>query len=152
MKLETTLRDSIDGPYQMDLKPLTLEGIWLTNQMGLVTAAGTHRELTNPIIGRDFVAGLLEDRKTTGYFRKSTLRQIELLPPNDSSVALCFSRKTLAEQLQLISYPRLATLTYRESKSTSGNFFILGVARGFMISDQIYNPAIPIAALSQVEI
>lgn len=149
MKLETTLRNSSALPIAP--RPLGLESLWLTNQIRVVTSQGISRELSSPMVGRDFLSGLLEDSKTIGFFRKSTLRLIEPRIPEGESGSVVFTRKTLAEQLQLLQFPTVANFVYRDGElSTSA--YLLGAARGFLICDQIGQPVIPIAALGQIEI
>lgn len=151
MKLETTLWDSNPQNRATEMKPLLLESLWLTNQIRVISNSGIYREVSNPVIGRDFVSGLLEDERNVGFFRKSCLREIEFGIPTNSSYPLIFTRKTLAEQLQLQQFPALANYSYRDSSSVF-SAMLLGAARGFLVRDFVGQPVIPIASLAQIEI
>ena len=61
---------------------------------------GTTRELAYPKLGRDLLAGILEDGKAFGVFRKSTLRSVEFAnQPELSSDRLEYTRRAIGELL-----------------------------------------------------
>ena len=114
---------------------------------------GSCRELASPTLGRDFLAGNLEDEKTLGVFRRSILRSVEFethtgLP----SRALEYSRKAIGELLASGQFPALARVGYLEPGAQPQQLRLIGVNRGFLFTDYLQNPAIPIAALGSIEL
>jgi hypothetical protein len=114
---------------------------------------GSTREITHPKLSRDFVSGILEDSKTKGYFRRSCIRSMEFLnDQNDDLPKLCFTRKALGEQLMEIQFPGRFRVSYREGPATFQKVLVVGIFRGFLVTDSELNTAIPIAALGAIEI
>jgi hypothetical protein len=123
------------------------------NLVRLQLLDGSCRELAAPTLGRDFLAGNLEDEKTLGVFRRSILRSVEFetqmgLP----SRALEYSRKAIGELLASGQFPALARVGYLEPRAQPQQLRLIGVARGFLFTDYLQNPAIPIAALGSIEL
>lgn len=114
---------------------------------------GSARELTSPILGRDFVSGLLEDGQTKGHFRRSFLRSLEFALIDDlDSPIIVFTRQTIGELLQKLSFPRDIRYRFQEERANFQKCRAVGVARGFLVTDYHLNPAIALAALSALEV
>lgn len=123
------------------------------NTLRLQLADGSRREITHPSLGRDFVSGRLEDAKSQGFFRRSNLSSVEFL--FDESIALpelLFTRKTIGEQLLEIQFPAEVRICYREPSIRPQKVISVGLFRGFLVTDFHHNPAIPLSALSTLEI
>lgn len=123
------------------------------NSVRLQLLDGSNRELTAPTLGRDFLAGNLEDEKTLGVFRRSNLRSVQFetrigLGPR----ALEYTRKAIGEFLASATFPASAQVSYRELGSQTQNLRLIGVTRGFLFTDCLQSPAIPIAALGSIEL
>ena len=123
------------------------------NLVRLQLLDGSCRELAAPTLGRDFLAGRLEDEKTLGVFRRSILRSVEFETQTGlPSRALEYSRKAIGELLASGQFPALARVGYLEPRSQPQQLRLIGVARGFLFTDYLQNPAIPIAALGSIEL
>ena len=123
------------------------------NVLRLQTLDGNCRELSKPKLGRDFVAGTLEDNQTLGIFRLSTLRSVEFAHTSDTPVSfLEHTRRTIGELLANEKFPASAIIGYLEPTGAVQQVRLIGVVRGFLVTDFYQNPAIPIAALRSVEL
>ena len=123
------------------------------NLVRLQLLDGSRRELAAPTLGRDFLAGRLEDEKTLGVFRRSILRSVEFETQTGlPSRALEYTRKAIGELLASGQFPALARVGYLEPRSQPQQLRLIGVARGFLFTDYLQNPAIPIAALGSIEL
>jgi hypothetical protein len=108
---------------------------------------------SDPQLGRDFLAGTLEDGKSLGVFRRSILRSVDFyLDPEVNSQALQHTRRAIGELLSGQHFPAQARLGYLEPGSVVQRIRLIGVARGFLFSEYHQNPAIPIASLGTVEL
>lgn len=134
---------------QIDLGSLTSK----CNLIRLRLLDGSSRELVNPKLGRDFLAGTMEDGQALGVFRKSILRSVEFANEMDlSSHLLELTRRAIGELLAGKQFPALARIRYLESQAAEQKVHLLGVIRGFVVTDFYTNPAIPIAALGSLEL
>jgi hypothetical protein len=123
------------------------------NLVRLQLLNGSSREFTNPQLGRDFLAGTLEDGKSLGVFRRSILRSVEFaFEPELASQSLQYTRRAIGELLASQQFPSLAKVGYLETEAPVQKIRLIGVARGFLFTDYYLNPAIPIAALGQIEL
>ena len=123
------------------------------NLIRLQLLDGSSRELTAPTLGRDFLAGNLEDQKTLGVFRRSILRSVQFeTHHNVATRALEYSRKTIGELLVSRQFPALAQVSYLEPRDHPQQLRIVGISRGFLFTDFLQNPAIPISALGSIEL
>lgn len=123
------------------------------NLVRLQLLNGACRELTNPRLGRDFLAGVLEDGGSFGVFKRSILRSAEFVfQPELSSQLMHYSRGAIGELLARQSFPAQAKLGYLEPESPVQKIRLIGVARGFLFTDYHQNPAIPIASLGSIEL
>ena len=123
------------------------------NLIRLQLLDGSSRELTAPTLGRDFLAGNLEDQKTLGVFRRSILRSVQFETQNSVATrALEYSRKTIGELLVSRQFPALAQVSYLEPRAHLQQLRIVGTSRGLLFTDFFQNPAIPIAALGSIEL
>lgn len=123
------------------------------NLLRLQLLDGNCRELTNPELGRDFVAGTLEDNRSLGIFRQSVLRSMQFASqPDLVSDAIKFTRLGIGELLTNRSFPAQAKIYYLESGKAVQRVGLIGVSRGFLFTDYYQNPAVPIAALGVIEI
>jgi hypothetical protein len=123
------------------------------NLVRLQLLDGSCRELVCPTLGREFLAGRLEDDMTLGVFRKSILRSAQFEHQNTlESRDLEFSRRAIGELFTNEEFPALARVGYLEPKTQLQQLRLLGVARGFLFTDYYQNPAIPIAALGSIEL
>ena len=123
------------------------------NLVRLQLLDGGCRELAAPTLGRDFLAGRLEDEKTWGVFRRSILRSVEF----ETQIGLEtkpmeYTRKAIGELLASGQFPALARVGYLEPRSQPQQLRLIGIARGFLFTDYLQNPAIPIAALGSIEL
>lgn len=114
---------------------------------------GSNRELTSPTLGRDLLAGNLEDEKTLGVFRKSIIRSVQF----ESQIgletkSLEYTRKAIGEFLANTQFPTLVKISYLETRTQPQQLRLIGISRGFLFTDFLQNPAIPIAALSSIEL
>ena len=76
------------------------------NLIRLQLLDGSSRELTAPTLGRDFLAGNLEDEKTLGVFRRSILRSVQFETQNSVATgALEYTRKAIWEILVSRQFP-----------------------------------------------
>ena len=123
------------------------------NLVRLQLLNGSCRELTNPKLGRDFIAGNLEDGKSLGVFRRSVLRSVEFAVVSEQSAqALEYTRRAIGELLTSQLFPTQAKLGYLEPDSPLQKIGLVGVARGFLFTEYYQNPAIPIASLASIEL
>jgi hypothetical protein len=123
------------------------------NLVRLQLLNGSSREFTDPQLGRDFLTGTLEDGQSIGVFRRSILRSVEFaFEPELASKILHYTRKAIGELLVTQQFPSMAKLGYLENEGPVQKIRLIGVARGFLFTDYFLNPAIPIAALGQIEI
>ena len=123
------------------------------NLVRLQLLDGSSRELTSPTLGRDFLAGKLEDEKTLGVFRRSILRSVRFETQiGVESKALEYTRKAIGELLVHGQFPALAQVSYLEPKTQHQKLRLIGISRGFLFTDYLQNPAIPIAALGSIEL
>jgi hypothetical protein len=123
------------------------------NLVRLQLLDGSSRELTSPTLGREFLAGDLEDEKTLGVFRRSILRSVQFeTHHNVATRALEYTRKAIGEMLVSRQFPALAQVSYLEPRVHLQQLRIVGISRGFLFTDFLQNPAIPIAALGSIEL
>lgn len=123
------------------------------NLVRLQLLDGSSRELTAPTLGRDFLAGNLEDEKTLGVFRRSILRSVRFETQTGVTTrALEYTRKAIGELLVSRQYPALVHVSYLEPRNDHQQLRIVGISRGFLFTDFLQNPAIPIAALGSIEL
>jgi hypothetical protein len=114
---------------------------------------GSTRELHSPVFGRDFISGVLEDSRTRGYFRKSSIRSVEFLTDDQIDLPeLSFTRKAIGEQLLELQLPAQFRISYRDGNTRSQKVRVVGLYREFLVSDFYLNPSIPLAALSLIEV
>ena len=114
---------------------------------------GSFRDLVEPKIGRDFLAGILEDHQTLGVFRKNLIRNVEFVSTKDlESGVLEYTRKTIGELLTNIRFPTLGRLEYLDPFGSSEQITVLGVAKDFLLIDTYRNQAIPISSLAVIEL
>jgi hypothetical protein len=123
------------------------------NVVWLQLLDGSSRELSTPTLGRDFLAGNLEDEKTLGVFRRSILRSVQFeTQVGVVTRTLEYTRKAIGELLASRQFPSLAQVSYLEPRTKPQQLRIIGISRGFLFTDYLQNPAIPIAALGSVEL
>jgi hypothetical protein len=123
------------------------------NMVRLQLLEGSCRELVSPTLGRDFLAGSMEDEKTLGVFRRSILRSVEFETQTSVTTrALEYTRRAIGELLASGQFPTLARVGYLEPRAQPQQLRLIGVARGFLFTDYLQNPAIPIAALGSIEL
>lgn len=114
---------------------------------------GSTREIIRPKLSRDFVSGVLEDSKTLGFFRRSCITSVEFLNSEQVDlVELTFTRKSIGEQLLEIQLPAEFRIRYRDQAAGYQKVQVVALYRGFLVSDYYHNPAIPLAALSAIEV
>ena len=114
---------------------------------------GRFRDLVEPKIGRDFLAGTLEDHQTLGVFRKSLIRNVEFVSTKDlESGVLEYTRKTIGELLTNIRFPTLGRFDYLDHFGGSEQVSVVGVAKDFLFIDTYRNQAIPISSLAAIEL
>jgi hypothetical protein len=123
------------------------------NLVRLQLLDGSSRELTSPTLGREFLAGDLEDEKTLGVFRRSIFRSVQFETQIGSTTrALEYTRKAIGELLASRQFPALAQVSYLEPRTKPQQLRLIGISRGFLFTDYLQSPAIPIAALGSVEL
>jgi hypothetical protein len=123
------------------------------NALRLQLPDGSSREITHPKLSREFVSGRLEDSKSQGFFRRSHIRSVEFLSDELSKLPeLVYTRKTVGEQLLEIQFPIQLKVCYRELANRPQTLIAVGLFRGFLVTDLYQNPAIPLAALSAIEV
>ena len=129
---------------------------WLMSNSNLLRVQlrdGSFRDLVEPKIGRDFLAGILEDHQTLGVFRKSLIRNVEFVSTKDlESGVLEYTRKTIGELLTNIRFPTLGRLEYIDPFRSSEQVCVVGVAKDFLFIDTYRNRAIPISSLAAIEL
>ena len=124
-----------------------------SNLLRVQLANGATRELTEPVLGRDVVAGILEDGITKGFFRYSQVRSIEFMQDLDLvSDCLATTRRTMGELLAKELFPRTLAFAYQADGGNPQRATVTGVYRGLIFTDFANSPAIPIAALALVEL
>lgn len=123
------------------------------NLVRLQLLDGSSRELSAPTLGRDFLAGNLEDGKTLGVFRRSILRSVQFETHIEVATrTLDYTRKAIGELLASRQFPALAQVSYLEPRTKPQQLRLIGISRGFLFTDYLQNPAIPIAALGSIEL
>jgi hypothetical protein len=127
-------------------------GISQATLLRIQLLSGSLREVTQPLIGRDFVAGLLEDGLTSGFIRKEAISSIEFSVQSRSSIRLVWTRRTLGEQLREISFPTSALVQFRDFSSKPQRLQLIGCIRGFLVLDYPNKPTVPIKAVSLLEL
>jgi hypothetical protein len=111
------------------------------------------RQLSNVLLGRTFVFGLVEDNSSWCLVRTSFVRSISFLTSQSlSSSKVSWSRKTAGELLASLDLPASAYLQFREKPETTQQLVVEGVSRGFIATDSYRHPHIPLAAMSYLEI
>lgn len=123
------------------------------NSLRLVLLDGTAREITQVKIGRDFVCGLLEDGKSLGFLRKTHICTMEFYTDqNQKQARITWTRQAIGELLPSSYFPTSALVQFRHDVGKPQRVPLLGAARGFLVTDYIQNPVIPIASLSYLEL
>ena len=123
------------------------------NLVRLQLLDGSSRELTSPFLGREFLAGNLEDEKTRGVFRRSILRSVQFeTQVGVVTRTLVYTRKAIGELLASRHFPALAQVSYLEPRTKPQQLRLIGISRGFLFTDYLQNPAIPIAAIGSIEL
>jgi len=123
------------------------------NMVRLQLLDGSSRELTAPTLGRDFLAGNLEDETTLGVFRRSILRSVQFETQiGVATRTLEYTRKAIGELLASRQFPASAQVSYLEPRSKLQQLRLIGISRGLLFTDFLQNPAIPIAALGSIEL
>lgn len=113
---------------------------------------GSQREVTVPLIGRDFVSGLLEDGLTRGFIRKESITSLDFTMQSHSNIRLVWTRRTLGEQLREFNFPIRALVSFRDVVSKPQRLQLIGYARGFLVLDYPNRPLVPVAAVSAIEL
>jgi hypothetical protein len=123
------------------------------NTLRLQLPDGSSRELTHPRLSRDFVSGRLEDSKSQGYFRRSSLSSVEFYFDEQNDLPeLSFTRKSVGEMLLEFQFPASLRVCYRESPLEPQKLIAVGLYRGFIVTDSPQNLSIPLGALSIIEL
>jgi hypothetical protein len=123
------------------------------NVVRLQLLDGSSRELTDPTLGRDFLAGNLEDETTFGLFRRSILRSVKFETQGGVATrTLEYTRKAIGELLASRQFPAVAQVSFLEQRPKLQHLRLIGISRGFLFTDFLQNPAIPIAALGSIEL
>jgi hypothetical protein len=123
------------------------------NTLRLVLPNGSSREITHPQLSRDFVSGRLEDSRSQGFFRRSHITSVEFLSDELSNLPeLVYTRKTVGEQLLDFAFPVQLRVCYRQLADRPQKVIAVGLFRGFLVTDFQHNLAIPLAALSAIEV
>lgn len=126
---------------------------WTINTLRIELPKTSIREITHPRLSRYFVSGILEDQKTKVYLRTSCIVRVEFLHDEEINFPeLSFTRKTIGEQLVEVGFPAELKVQYRNSKGSVQRVRVLGLFRGFLVTDSQLSTAIPLAALSIIEI
>ena len=111
------------------------------------------RELSRVRLGRTFIFGLLEDNSSWCLIRMSSVRSLVFLEnPSESEPQVCWSRKTPGELLSSLELPASGKIQFRDQSSPMRQIDVLGVSRGFIVSDSHRKPHIPLAAISYLEL
>ena len=114
---------------------------------------GSSREITHPKLSREFVSGRLEDSRSRGFFRRSQITSVEFLSDELSDLPeLVYTRKTVGEQLLEIEFPAQLRVCYRQLADRPQKVIAVGLFRGFLVTDFHHNLAIPLAALSSIDV
>jgi hypothetical protein len=140
---------------ELQQKPFSFLSLQIAscNLLRLRLLDGNSRELTNPELGRDFVAGTLEDNRSVGVFRQGVLSSLQFVSESELvSDAMKFTRIGIGELLTNRAFPALANIYYLESGKSVQRIRLIGVTRGFLFTDSYQNLAIPIAALGVIEV
>ena len=130
--------------------PQTPEG---ASGVRLSLAQGLTRELTMVKIGRFFVFGLLEDRRSWCLIRLSSVLALTIQTQNkDPASSVNWTRRAAGELLTSVGLPARATVGFRESPQTKVDLIVLGANRSLIKTDSHLMPLIPLQAISYLEI
>jgi hypothetical protein len=123
------------------------------NGLQLELIEGVTRELTTVKIGRIFVFGMLEDRRSWCIIRLSGVRAIRFQIQNlDPGSSVSWTRKAAGELIASLDLPTRATVSFREQPKDKVDINLLGATRSLLATDCYLMPFIPIQAISYLEI
>lgn len=114
---------------------------------------GITREITHPTLSREFISGVLEDSKTQGFFRSSSIQSLAFLSELENDLPeLVHTKKSVGELLLQMHFPTECRVYFRDGERTFQKVRVIGLYRGFLITNPQPGLAIPLAALSALEV
>lgn len=114
---------------------------------------GVVRELGDPQLNLDYLAGVLEDRKTFGIFKLSMISQVEFTSTcENSSNRLITTRDSIGKQISSLPTPCTAKLYWLIGQLQPRVVRVFGTARGFVFLDNNQSQAVPISTLAAIEL
>ncbi len=116
-------------------------------------AAGPTRELTEVKIGRFFVFGLLEDKKSWSLIRLSSILALRLqYDPQSPSSSVSWTRKAAGELIGSLNLPAPAVVGFREQPKNKVELLVLGASKALLATDSYLMPYLPFQAIGYLEI
>lgn len=104
-------------------------------------------------IGRFFVFGLLEDRRSWCLIRLSRVLSIGFQTQNlNPASSVSWTRKTAGELIASLALPARATIGFCEQPQRKVDLVVLGATRSLVATDSYLMPFIPLQAISYLEI
>jgi hypothetical protein len=123
------------------------------NCLQLELVEGSIRELTMVMIGRFFVFGLLEDRRSWCLIRLSRVLSIRFQTQNTyPASSVSWTRKAAGELIASLALPARATIGFCEQPKRKVDLVVLGATRSLVATDSYLMPFIPLQAISYLEI
>ena len=116
-------------------------------------ATGSTRELTEVKIGRFFVFGLLEDKKSWSLIRLSSILALRLQSdPQNPSSSVSWTRKAAGELIGSLNLPAPAVVGFREQPRNKVELLVLGASKALLATDSDLMPHVPFQAIGYLEI
>lgn len=113
-------------------------------------ANGTTRELSELVIGRNFVWATLENGSSKVFVSQQSLVWLEAFP-NQPALQLNRTHKTIAELTSLIRYPTTAHYWYLAKPEEAFCDRVQATLRGFLVLER-KSILIPLASLGYLEV
>lgn len=146
------MNQSIAKLHSSSASPSTFQQqLSLANMVRIQLINHIERDLVLPVIGNDFVFGILEDNFSKGLIRNQALVGLRFFSSGESAT-ISWSKGTFAQQLASQDFPFDAQMSYLAKPGEAQAVRVLGSARGFLITDSQLAPAIPLSAIGFLEI
>jgi hypothetical protein len=147
----TTIANFVTANQAGPSKPLLLPVG--ANAIQVDLAAGPTRELTEVKIGRFFVFGLLEDKKSWSLIRLSSILALRLQSdPQNPSSSVSWTRKAAGELIGSLNLPAPAVVGFREQPRNKVELLVLGASKALLATDSYLMPYVPFQAIGHLEI
>lgn len=111
---------------------------------------GERRELTSPVIGREYFAGFLEDGLSWIVVRSTCVVGLDFTQAADPSPFVSFTRLTATEILAQRPLPQSGSITALSHGYRNRKVWVRGVARGLVLLSEATFDAVPFLAIDWI--